>query len=85
MIALGAQITIADARRELERLRALIAADPAPRLDASPLVTLDTSAIALLLECRRVAAAAGKPLAIVGLPDKLGALAQLYGVSELLA
>jgi len=85
VIALPAVLTMAEARARLEQLRAAIEADPAPRIDASGLMTLDTSAIALLLESRRIAAAGGKALAIGGVPAKLAALARLYGVAELLS
>lgn len=84
-IALPPQLTMADARQVVERLRPQIESDPEPRIDASALATLDSSAIALLLECRRIAAAAGKPLTIDGAPAKLGELARLYGVAELLS
>lgn len=83
-IALPAQLTVSEARQVLEQMRDAIQADPAPRLDASGVSTLDSSAIALLLECRRIAAAAGKTLPIEGLPAKLGELARLYGVADLL-
>jgi phospholipid transport system transporter-binding protein len=84
-IALPSQLTMADARQVLERLRPQIESDPAPRIDATALTTLDSSAIALLLECRRIAAAADKPLPIDGVPAKLADLARLYGVAELLS
>ena len=82
-IALPAVLTLAEARATLAGLLEAIAGDGAPVLDASGLQTLDSSAIAVLLECRRVAQAQGKPLQIVGMPPKLGQLAQLYGVGEL--
>ena len=84
-IALPAVVTMTEARQVLEQLRPAIESDAAPRIDASALATLDSSAIALLLECRRIAAAAGKPLPIDGAPAKLGELARLYGVAELLS
>lgn len=54
-------------------------------VDATPLVTMDTAAIAVLLQARRTAEAAGRPFAVGGAPAKLVQLAQLYGVAELLA
>jgi phospholipid transport system transporter-binding protein len=84
-IALPAVLTIVEARAEAERLVAALAAEDQPVLDASGLQTLDTSAIAVLLECRRVAQAAGKTLQVVGAPPKLGQLAKLYGVEGLIA
>lgn len=84
-IALPAVLTIVEARAEVERLVAALAAEDQPVLDASGLQTLDTSVIAVLLECRRVAQAAGKTLQVVGAPPKLGQLAKLYGVEGLIA
>ncbi len=84
-IALPPQLTMADAHQALERLRPRVESDPAPHIDASALATLDTSAIAVLLELRRTAAAAGAVLTIDGVPAKLSDLARLYGVAALLA
>lgn len=83
-IALPAVLTIAEARATAASLAEAIAADPAPVLDASGLKTLDSSAIAVLLECRRVAQAAGKTLVVQGAPSKLGQLVDLYGLEGLL-
>ena len=84
-IALPATLTLADASATLAGLLEAIAADPAPVLDATGLQTLDSAAVAVLLQCRRTALAAGKALQIVGAPPKLAQLAQLYGVDELIA
>ena len=84
-IALPATLTLADASATLAGLLEAIAADPAPVLDATGLQTLDSAAVAVLLQCRRSALAAGKALQIVGAPPKLAQLAQLYGVEELIA
>ena len=53
-------------------------------VDASPLQQFDTSALAVLLEVRRLAQAWNRPFSVRNAPDKLSALAQLYGVGELL-
>lgn len=84
-IRLPATLTITEARATLAQLQQAIAADVAPSIDASGLGQLDTAAIAVLLDCRRAAAAAGKPLPITGMPPKLAQLAQLYGVDALIA
>jgi phospholipid transport system transporter-binding protein len=55
------------------------------RVDASALSTFDSSAIALLLQARRLAQAAGRGFAVHGAPPKLAELAALYGVVELLS
>lgn len=54
-------------------------------IDASELKTLDTSAVALLLEARRRAQARGARCVVRGAPPKLRQLAALYGVEELLS
>ena len=51
--------------------------------DASALQEFDSSALAVLLECRREALAAGKVFSVRGLPARLRQLASLYGVAEL--
>jgi phospholipid transport system transporter-binding protein len=53
-------------------------------IDFSAITGVDSSAVALLLEWRRQAQARGKHLAFVNLPPNLLALAQLYGVAELI-
>ncbi|MDO8280525.1 MAG: STAS domain-containing protein [Burkholderiaceae bacterium] len=52
--------------------------------DAAALTRFDSSALAVLLECRREALALGKTFAVKGLPERLRRLAGLYGVAELL-
>ena len=51
--------------------------------DVSALQQFDSSAIALLLECRRRALKAGRGFSVAGSPIKLQQLAQLYGVDDL--
>jgi phospholipid transport system transporter-binding protein len=53
-------------------------------IDASALEKFDSSALAVLLQCRRNAATAGKSFSVIGLPHQLLELADLYGISELL-
>mgnify|MGYP002136076138 CR=1 FL=1 len=54
-------------------------------LDASALAQFDSSALAVVLACRRAVMARGASLRISGLPDRAQALAKVYGVTELLA
>jgi phospholipid transport system transporter-binding protein len=86
MTALPASLTLRDAPAVLDGLREAFASDGAAvwRIDAAPVVQVDTSALAVLLECARMAAAGNRKLEIVGVPPRLGDLAQLYGVDELL-
>jgi len=53
-------------------------------VDASALTQFDSSALAVLLECRREASALGRSFAVKGLPQRLRELASLYGVAGLL-
>ncbi len=59
--------------------------DSAVVVDAHALTVFDTSALAVLLECRREALSVGKSFAVQGLPPALMGMAGLYGVDALLA
>lgn len=52
-------------------------------IDFAGVTAVDSSAVALLLEWRRRALARDKQLAFVNLPANLLALAELYGVTDL--
>lgn len=54
------------------------------RIDASALQNFDTATIALLMQARRLAQAAGRDFEVTGAPPKLSQLARLYGVEDLL-
>ena len=54
-------------------------------VDASALTAYDSSTIALLLQARRVAEAAGRGFTVTGAPPQLVELARLYGVDGLLS
>ena len=53
-------------------------------VQAGGLRQFDSSALAVLLDCRRAAVALGLAFAVEGLPPRLRQLAGLYGVAELL-
>jgi phospholipid transport system transporter-binding protein len=53
-------------------------------IEAASLQRFDSSALAVLLSCRRLALEQGQTLRVVGLSPRLQALARLYGVQELL-
>ncbi len=57
---------------------------PDVMVDASALSRFDSAALAVLLEFRRETVAMGKRFSIRGLPARLGDLATLYGIGELL-
>ena len=86
MTALPASLTLKDAPAVLESLRQSLAAEGGDvwRIDAAPVTQLDTSALAVLLECSRIAAAAKRKLEIVNPPTRMSDLAHLYGVDGLL-
>jgi phospholipid transport system transporter-binding protein len=86
MISLPASLTLRDAQSALESLRQSFAAGTgeAWRINAAPVTQLDTSALAVLLECARIAAAGHRKFEIVGASARLSDLAQLYGVDGLL-
>lgn len=86
MPALPATLTHREATATLKALQPAFAgaAGQSVRIDASALRDFDTSAVAVLLECRRLARQAGLRLQFEGLPAPLLELARLYGVETLL-
>ncbi len=85
MLVLPSEITHTQARTCLRMLvQALHGESAAALADASALVKFDSSALAVMLECRREAHVMGKTFSVRGLPAQLRALAALYGVGELL-
>jgi len=86
-VSLPATVTMDEATAVLRTVEQALRDVPAGgtlRIDAGALATLDTGAIALLLQARRLAAARGVGVELVAPPDKLVALARLYGVEPLL-
>jgi phospholipid transport system transporter-binding protein len=63
---------------------AQLAAAKGVSLNASALQQFDSSALAVVLACRRTVLELGGQFQVVGLPERLLALAQVYGVTELL-
>ena len=58
--------------------------EPQVLVDATALTRFDSSALAVLLECRRECLQDGKRFAVRGLAPRLRELAGLYGISALL-
>jgi phospholipid transport system transporter-binding protein len=54
-------------------------------VDASALSQFDSSALAIVLECRRQALAAGKGFSVQGASGQLLQLAEVYGVATLIS
>jgi phospholipid transport system transporter-binding protein len=65
-------------------LRAAAAETKTVIADASAMKQFDSSALAVLLECRREALALGRTFFVQGLPPRLRQLAGLYGISALI-
>ncbi len=85
MLVLPADITHANARACSRMLaQALGGQSEAVVADASALQKFDSSALAVLLECRREAQIKGKSFSVRSLPERLRNLAALYGVAQLL-
>jgi phospholipid transport system transporter-binding protein len=86
MLLLPATITLRESRDTLRLLAQALQGekDGEVVIDASPLQQFDTSALAVLIECRRLAQAWGRAFSVRNAPDKLSALAELYGVGDLL-
>jgi len=85
VLVLPAQLTHAQAPACARMLAQALRAEPQQVVaDASALEDFDSSALAVLLECRREALAQGKSFAVAHLPARLRELASVYGVSELL-
>ena len=86
MLLLPATITNREARDTLRMLSQALQAEPGTEvlINAVNLQQFDTAALAVLLECQRLAQAWGKQFAVRHAPVKLVALAKLYGVDALL-
>jgi phospholipid transport system transporter-binding protein len=86
MLMLPAELTheqaAACSRMLTQALRAQ--AEPAVVADAGALERFDSSALAVLLDCRREALAVGKTFAVARMPARLRELASVYGVAGLL-
>ncbi len=84
-VSLPSGLTVPQATQALSALNEALRDAPGPvvELDATALQEVDTSAIAVLLQCRRQVQARGHRLLVRGMPPKLMALMTLYGVSEL--
>jgi phospholipid transport system transporter-binding protein len=86
MLLLPATVTLNGSRDALRLLAQGVRTEPDSGvvIDASALQQFDTSALAVLLECQRLAKADGKPFSLHRAPPKLRDLAKLYGVDALL-
>jgi phospholipid transport system transporter-binding protein len=87
MLVLPEVLTLNEANTTLRMLEQSMRGDDAATLtvDASALRIFDSAAVAVLLECRRLARAWSKGFEVCRAPPKLTELVRLYGVDQLLA
>lgn len=87
MLVLPEVLTLREANTTLNMLEQAMRADDAATItvDASALRSFDSAAVAVLLECRRLAGAWHKGFEVRSAPSKLSELVRLYGVESLLA
>ena len=88
MLKLPAVLTHDQATALVKTFHMVLMAEPANLepvvADAGSLSRFDSSALALLLACRRQAQALGRAFYVSGLPPRLRQLAGLYGIAELI-
>jgi phospholipid transport system transporter-binding protein len=86
VLTLPAHLTHDLAVPAAQALKAALAAQTGAAVvaDAGALEEFDSSALAVLLACRRDVLAAGKTFSVQSLPERLRRLAGLYGVEVLL-
>ena len=88
MVSLPENLTLAQANAAVRSIEDTLGQGQVQKgplvIDAHGLRNFDTAAIAVLLEARRLAQAAGRTLDIHGAPAAMVELAGLYGVGELL-
>ena len=86
MLVLPERLTHADAPACARMLAQSLRSDPPAQVvaDAGALQEFDSSALAVLLDCRREAMALGKSFSVARMPPRLRELASVYGVGELL-
>lgn len=87
MLVLPDTLTHAQARATLGLLRQTLQAEGGTAVvaDVGALRHFDSSALAVLLACRRESIALGKTFSVRGMAPRLRELATVYGVSGLLA
>lgn len=81
------RLTLEQVVPTLAQLKQALAMQPGPQvlIDAGALQEFDTSAVAVLLELRRLLQPQGRTLLVQHAPPRLRDLVTLYGVQELLA
>ncbi|HSN33194.1 MAG TPA: STAS domain-containing protein [Ideonella sp.] len=80
-------LTLREARASLRMLAQALQREGTAQpvtIDASALRQFDSAALAVLLECQRLARSFGRAFEVRGAPTKLAGLAHLYGIEPLL-
>ena len=87
MLVLPAVLTLGQATACRAMLLQTLRAQNRPEVvvDATALQQFDSSALAVLLDCRRACLASGRAFRVHGLSPRLRQLAGVYGVADLLA
>jgi len=85
-LSLPAELTQAQAPAVIQELLQALSGCASEQvvLDASALTEFDSAALAVILACRRAVLVAGGHLQLLDMPPRVQALAQVYGVVELL-
>jgi phospholipid transport system transporter-binding protein len=88
MYVLPETLTLAQANAAVKAIEAVLGEGHVERvplvIDATGLRSFDTAAIAVLLEARRLAQAAGRAFVVRGAPPAMVELSGLYGIDALL-
>jgi phospholipid transport system transporter-binding protein len=82
--ALEGPVTMANVTRVLEESDRLFSGSDIV-VDLAGVTEVDSAAVSLLLEWRRSARSANRNIAFANIPANVKSLAELYGVSDLLA
>lgn len=84
MLLLPASVTHRDAGEAMQLLAPALKREPESGVvvDASSLRHFDSAALAVLLECKRLAVSYGRGFSVLNVPPKLAQLARLYGLDE---
>jgi phospholipid transport system transporter-binding protein len=83
--ALQGPVTMANVTRVLEESARLFKDGGDVTVDLAGVTEVDSAAVSLLLEWRRAALAANRKIEFANVPANVKSLAELYGVSDLLA
>lgn len=78
---LGGDVTLDTVPGLLDKIRPLVQSG-VDTLDCTAIRNVDSSALGLILACKREAATRQSKFAVTGLPDSLLSLASLYGVAD---